>query len=192
MIALTSGVKNSRETDVQLIEKCIHNISKGDISYLETLYKNTSSAVYGFSLSIVGNPQDAEDILQSTYLKVFETANGYVSQGKPMAWIFTIAKNLSLMKIREHKKTSDIPQEKWDNFLSKSETLSSEDAMILQSTINMLSEEERQIVILHAVCGYKHKEIAEFLSLSLSTTLSKYHRAIKRLQNILKEGMSNE
>jgi RNA polymerase sigma-70 factor (ECF subfamily) len=48
-----------------------------------------------------------------------------------------------------------------------------------------LSDEERQIIVLHAVAGFKHREIGEMLDLALPTVLSKYHRAIKKLRAYL-------
>ena len=53
--------------------------------------------------------------------------------------------------------------------------------------MELLSDEERQIVILHAVAGFKHRETAKFLALPLSTILSKYNRAIKKLKNHIGE-----
>jgi RNA polymerase sigma-70 factor (ECF subfamily) len=49
--------------------------------------------------------------------------------------------------------------------------------------LKLLSDEERQIITLHAVSGLKHRQIAELLDIPLSTVLSKYNRAIKKLQN---------
>lgn len=60
-----------------------------------------------------------------------------------------------------------------------------EDKIVLEAALDILSEEERNIVLLYAVTGLKHKEIAESLGLSLSTALSKYHRALKKLRNHL-------
>lgn len=188
LIALTSSIKNESRLDSVEIENCILQIAQGHKGYLESLYRQTSPSVYGFTLSIIKNPQDAEDILQNTYIKIFETASTYVPLGKPMAWILTIAKNLSLMKIREHQKFVDLEQEEWDKFHTQNENLSSDDKMVLNTAMRVLTDEERQIVMLHAVAGFKHREIAELLQLSLSTTLSKYHRAMKRLQIIIKEG----
>ena len=53
--------------------------------------------------------------------------------------------------------------------------------------VDKLTKEEREIVILHVVNGFKFHEIAKLLNLKLSTTLSKYHRAIKRIKEIVKE-----
>ena len=63
-----------------------------------------------------------------------------------------------------------------------------DDRIVLEGVLSLLSEEEREIIILYAVSGMKHKEIAESLGLKLSTTLSKYHRALKKLKNYLEGG----
>ena len=105
-----------------------------------------------------------------------------------MAWILTITRNLCLQKLREQKKTADIPQEDWEPYLQHREALSPEDRLILQVCMNQLSDEERQIVILHAVAGFKHREIAKSLQLPLSTVLSKYNRALKKLKTYLSKG----
>ena len=60
-----------------------------------------------------------------------------------------------------------------------------EDRGVLRACLEQLSDQERQIVALHAVAGFKHREIAALLELPLSTVLSKYNRAIKRLKQYL-------
>jgi len=59
--------------------------------------------------------------------------------------------------------------------------------MVLEAALTILNTEEQQIVLLHAVTGMKHKEIAELMNLGLSTTLSKYNRALKKLRSYLEE-----
>lgn len=58
------------------------------------IYEETRGAVYGFSLSILRNAHDAEDVLQETYIRVFENSASYKPNGNPMPWILQIAKNL--------------------------------------------------------------------------------------------------
>ena len=53
--------------------------------------------------------------------------------------------------------------------------------------LQVLKEEEQQIVVLHALTGWKHREIAAFLKLPLATVLSKYARAMKKLRNVIAE-----
>ena len=100
---------------------------------------------------------------------------------KPMAWILTITKNLSYMKLRKSKVTSDI-----DDLVFASND-NHDDKLLVKYLLDKLTKEEREIVILHIVNGFKFHEIAKLLNLKLSTTLSKYHRAIKRIKEIVKE-----
>lgn len=74
----------------------------------------------------------------------------------------------------------------WETAVSLPDAaLSAEEKLLLQGCMNLLTEEERQIVILHAVAGFKHRQIADFLEIPLSTALSKYHRAIQKMKNNL-------
>ena len=66
--------------------------------------------------------------------------------------------------------------------------VSQEDRLMLRMVLQVLSEEELQIVMLHAVAGCKHREIAQLLELPLPTVLSKYHRALKKLRKQWEEG----
>jgi RNA polymerase sigma-70 factor (ECF subfamily) len=65
-----------------------------------------------------------------------------------------------------------------------------EDRMVLEQVLAHLTEEEREIILLYAVSGMKHKEISESLGMKLSTVLSKYHRGLKKLRTYLEEGRS--
>ena len=180
-----------RETvDPSALDISLRRIAQGDTHALESLYHETSSSVYAYALSILKNPHDAEDVLHDCYLAVHSAAVNYSSSGKPMAWLITIAKNLCLMKLRERKKKADVEDE---DFFINAQTradsaLTPEDAFILNECMNELSDEERQIVVLHVVSGFKHREIAAFLDMALPTVLSKYHRALKKLKTSLLKG----
>lgn len=180
LTAQTSAVRSKNQSDPKQLERYISEIAKGNKDSLAMLYEETRTAVYGFSLSILKNSHDAEDVFQNTYINVYQSAPRYVFQGKPMAWIFTIARNLSLMKIREYQKISDIPQDEWENRFIINEKYASDDKMVLDAVMCSLKEEERQIIMLHAISGFKHREIADILKLPLSTVLSKYNRGIKK------------
>ena len=183
LFAAETGNKYA-ETGVDL-DAILQGISEGSQVALEQLYRHTHSSVYSFALSILRNTHDAEDVLHDCYVTVWHSAGNYRSQGKPMAWMMTIAKNLCLQRIREQKKAADMPQDEWELHLLDNGELTTEDKSILYFCMGLLSEQERQIVTLHAVSGFKHREIAAFLGLPLSTVLSKYHRAVKRLKQHL-------
>ena len=154
---------------------------------LAALYHSTSAAIYAFALSVLKNAQDAEDVLHDCYLNIYSAASGYRSLGKPMAWILTITRNLCLLKLRERGKRSDLPTEDWEPYLESRETVTPEDRILLRACMNHLSDEERQILVLHAVAGFKHREIAELTGLSLTAVLSKYSRGLKKLKQYMEQ-----
>ena len=183
--------KTEKEHDAYL-DKCIEETAIGNMEGFRNLYEETKSSVYGFALSILKNPDDAEDVLQDCFVKIYGAAGDYKSQGKPLAWMFTITRNLCLQLIRDKQKTADISEEDWEKFIGVSDHVSIEDNIVLNEVLNTLDEEDRQIVVLHAVSGMKHREIADFMKIPLSTVLSKYNRSLKKLNAKLTKGAGYE
>lgn len=179
IMAMPSGQSGRRD---DITEAYIKKIAGGDKEALARLYEQTHAAVYGFAVSILKNRQDAEDVEQDTYLRIWEAAGSYTPAGKPLAWIFTITRNLALMRLREQSRTITIPPEDWQAMFADEPAVGYEDRLVLESLLTILSDEERQIVMLYMVAGLKHREIAELLNLRLSTVLSKYTRALKKLR----------
>ena len=166
----------------------MRQVAHGDGEAFHQLYLETGRSVYSFILSILKNPQDAEEVLQETYLKIWTSAGSYKPQGKPLAWMFTIARNLCYMKFRDQKRMADVGLDELSRGDVGDLCLPLEhmtDSMMLQTALEILKEDERQIVLLHASAGLKHREISANLGIPLSTVLSKYNRAMKKLQNYL-------
>jgi len=183
LMTVYEEIEVKRPIDPSLLKK----IANGDMDAFHTLYESVSKSVYGFALSITKNSHDADDVLQETFLKVYENADRYKDIGKPMAWIFTIARNLALSKIRKNAKSAELIDGKdYDIDLSAIENV--ENKILIEKLFKLLSDDEKQILILHAVSGLKHREIAGILDMPTSTVLSKYHRAIKKLKDAVKEG----
>ena len=170
----------------RLEERLLPLVGQGDSEAFEVLYRSTEKAVYALALSILKNPHDAEDIVQETYLKVRAAAHLYVPQGKPLAWLFTITKNLCRDLLRGQSRTEAAPDGAEDD-LRFSYVSDPTDRLVLEAALKALGEEERQVVLLHAASGLKHREIARDLGLPLSTVLSRYSRALKKLQRYLTE-----
>ena len=184
---LFSGNENEQERKRE-IEKLIAGIASGDQSAFEALYRETSSSVYGFALSLLKSGHDAEDVMQEVYLAVYHKAGQYSAQAKPMAWILTITKNLCLMKLRSTKRKETVsPEELEETLRHEGFSGMKEDEIFLKGAMSALGEEERQIVILHAVAGMRHREIAGLLKMPLATELSKYRRGLAKLKKILEE-----
>ena len=181
-IAAAQGISSDRSE----LDRLLAGIAAGEQSALAALYQRTRGAVYGLSLSYLKEPQDAQDVVQDTFVRIWDKAPDYVSQGSPMAWILTIARNLSRMKLRERSRLTDLDEEQWSAIPAEAPRVTPEDRELLQNALSALGEEERRIVLLHAVTGLRHREIADLVELPLSTVLSKYHRALKKLKAQLK------
>ncbi|MDD5949726.1 MAG: RNA polymerase sigma factor [Lachnospiraceae bacterium] len=162
-------------------ESIFEDIARGDKVAFSQLYEASSKAIYAYLLTYVKNPEDAADLMQDTYLKIRSAAGLYKPYGKPMAWIFTIARNLALMKLR---KDTAHPQEELSEIVASRENPQEqvENKMILSAAMEILSPEDYRIVMLHAVSGMKHREIAELMGLSLTNTVNRYNRALKKLK----------
>lgn len=188
MLAFVMTMPSSRSGRQDgVIENCILKIAGGDQDALALLYEQTHAAVYGFALSILKNRQNAEDVLQDTYIQIWNGAGGYTPAGTPLAWIFTITRNLALMRLREQSRTVVVAPEAWPSLFADEPAVSREDRVVLMSVLQTLSDEERQIVMLHVMARLKHREIAALLHLRLPTVLSKHSRALKKLRDALKE-----
>lgn len=174
-------------TECAHLDTLIAETAAGSGDALSALYHKTRTAVYGFALSILKNPHDAEDVLQNVYVKIHEAAGSYHTEGKPLAWILRITRNLSFLHLRTKSRETPTSTEDLALFPQTNAPLSPEERKTLQNALRILSDVDRQIVMLHAVSDLRHREIADLLSLPLSTVLSKYHRALLRLRNALKE-----
>ena len=170
------------------LEPLMAGLAAGDQEALGQLYRRTRMAVYGLALSILRHGHDAEDVTQDTFVRAWEKAEQYRPQGTPMAWLLAITRNLALMKLRERSRTRDLPPEDWESFAVDSHDVTAEDRAVLAAALGRLSDEERQVVMLHASAGLKHREIAQLLEMPLSTVLSKYRRALSKLKQTLEGG----
>lgn len=169
------------------IEELISEMSCGRISAMGELYELIKADVYAYALSKTGHRENAEDIMQDTFVQIYKYAAQYRPQGKPMAWIVTIELNL----IRRRQQLSARTVSLDDSIASGQEEEDFAQSVInnefLRTVMRALSEDEREVITLHINSGLKHREIAEILEKPLSTVLSRYNRAIRKLQAIVKE-----
>ena len=162
------------------LEELLRQIALGSQQAFEELYRATDSAIYGYALSLMRNHHEAQDIMMDTYLKIRCAAHLYM----PMGWILTITKNIARTKLRSADR--QIPLDDLEE-TTPSFDRDSEEAVALEQAMKVLGDQERQILILHAVTGLKHREIAEMLGMPLATVLSKYARSLKKLKKALEE-----
>ena len=178
-------VETAPERIDTLDETLFYRIAQGEKEAFCTLYERCRGAVFAYALSVLHSRDDADDATQDTFLRIRSAAHLYQPQGKPMAWILTIAKNVCLMQLRRRRHDATLPSE--DMAVDLGQIADREDRIVLESAFAVLSEEECRIVMLHAVSGLKHREIAQLLQLPLSTVLSKYSRGLAKLRRELEE-----
>ena len=102
-----------------------------------------------------------------------------------MAWLLTLCRNEAMSRLRTQGREGALEPELWEAIPAESAGLTPEERVLLQTALAALEDRERQVVLLHAVTGLKHREIAALLELPLATVLSKYHRALKKMRAYL-------
>ena len=184
--SLPSEAADARQLQEQRLHEALLRLAAGEIDAMSVLYENSKTAVFALALTILKHRQDAEDILHDTFVQLYRMADSYDRGGRPLSWILTMTRNLCLMQLRRKSRT-EVSAEDLEFPETENPFATAEDRMILQTAIRCLEDDERQIVMLHAVAGLKHREIAEQMHISLPAAVSRYHRALQKLQKHLKE-----
>ncbi len=162
------------------INKLLVQTARGDNDAFAELYEKTKHGVFSFLFSFLQNYEDTEDAMQTVYLKIKLYIDKYTPDTNGRAWILQIAKNLALNELYARKKTINID----DTDIECKSPMSDGISEIMQK---VLDEDERRIVIMHVLWGFKHREIAEMLNCPTGTVTSKYKRSIAKLKSALKE-----
>ena len=182
MLSMLMTTEYAPAEDRHELQRLLIHIASGEREALAELYQRTRSAVYGLALSYLKNAHDAQDLTQDVYVQVWDCAAQYRPIGSPMGWLLTVCRSLCLMRLRRTERHAVLSEAEWDAIPQQETGLTTEERTLLQHVLSRLGEEERRIVLLHAVTGLKHREIAALLELPLPTVLSKYHRAIRKMR----------
>ena len=141
----------------------------------DNIYEEYFDRVYYKVLSVVKNDDDAEDICQETFISVYKNLSKFREESNIYTWIYRIAINITYDFFKKRKIEFEIN----DDVLSLPEDVNFDTKVILQEKLKLISEKEREIVILKDIYGYKLKEIAEIKNMNLSTVKSVYYKALK-------------
>ena len=185
MLSMLMTTEYAPAEDRHELQQLLLHIAGGERDALAELYQHTRTAVYGLALSYLKNAQDAQDLTQDVYVQVWDCAEQYRPTGSPMGWLLTVCRNLCLMRMRREERHAALSEEEWDAIPARECGLDADERALLQGALASLTDEEQRIVLLHAVTGLKHREIAALLELPLPTVLSKYHRALKKMRSFL-------
>lgn len=171
-------------------------LKRKDRQAFATLVEWYSAKIYQLALKMSGSPQDAEDVLQETFLKAMRSVEKFEGRSSLLTWLYRIAVNESLMLIRKRKpeldltshpdaETIEVPDPVGDCCLPEKELLTREAREFLDHAIQRLPEMLRVVFVLRDIEGISIRETAEALQLSAENVKIRLLRARLRLRNEL-------
>ena len=173
--------QNIAESD--LIKGCID----GNRRMQEALYQRFSPRMYGVCLRYASNSEEAQDILQEGFIKIFKKLDTFRSEGSFEGWIRRIFVNTAIEHFRRRKYLTPVTEKEENtiegNYTSVLDELAEKDILGL---VQELSPGYRTVFNMYVVEGYTHKEIADSLGISEGTSKSQLSRAKVILQDLVK------
>jgi len=173
----------------RLITQCL----AGDAYAIETLVRQYETGVFRLALSIVGDPTEANEITQETFISALWSLSSYQEKKSFKAWLYTIALNHSRSCIRKRKSlarlgmilTSIFRVETQKQILPEDAVIQNEQETILWNSLNKLDEKFRTVVVLRYFHELSIPEISEILSVNEGTIHSRLHSAREKLRDAL-------
>jgi RNA polymerase sigma-70 factor (ECF subfamily) len=173
-------------------------LKSGDRTEFARLVNLATPAIYRLGLKMLGNSQDAEDVLQNTFLKALQSLKDFEGRSSPMTWLYRIAVNEALMSIRRRKPQVEIADEpgESDNLIApvqltdwcclpESDFLTAESKRALDAAIQTLPEKLRVVFLLRDIEGLSIQETMQALELSDTAVKSRLLRARLHLREQL-------
>ena len=179
-----SELSNQIISESDLIAGCIN----GDRKMQKELYDRFSAKMFGVCLRYAGNTEEAEDILQEGFIKVFKKIGSYRGEGSFEGWIRRIFVNTAIEQFRRKTYMQPITEREENSveatYLSVLDNLAEKDIVKL---VQRLSPGYRTVFNMYVVEGYTHRQIAESLGISEGTSKSQLSRAKIILQDLVKK-----
>jgi RNA polymerase sigma factor (sigma-70 family) len=166
-------------------KKIIKGCLSGNRRDQELLYRRHSGRLYAVCLQYSGNDEEAKDILQEGFIKIFENLHLYKHEGSFDGWLSRIVVNTALEKYRRRNhlyRVDDIDSIQEPEAMPDTEDFAGLQAIDLLFIIRELPPKYRMVFNLYAIEGYSHREIGEMLSISEGTSKSNLSRARTILQ----------
>lgn len=187
-------------------EISLEALQRKDKSAFAQLVAQNSDHIYRLALKMLGNPQDAEDVLQETFIKAFNNIDGFEGRSKVSTWLYRIAVNESLSLIRKRKdnltsidaglETDDgdiLPRQIIDwCCLPERELISDEARHYINEAIDSLTDANRATFLLRDVEGLSTRETAKVLDISESAVKVRLMRARMQLRESLTDFFANK
>lgn len=168
-------------------EELVHRLYQKEESALRYLYDHYSPALYGLLLRIVEDEELAQDLLQESFLRIWNHFDQYdKTKGRLFTWMINVTRNLAIDATRSRAFRNRKKNLNWDNvvdFLERHrQHHPNPDRIGLRELVNRLDEAHRQIIDLAYFRGYTQAQIAEKLNLPLGTVKTRMRSAILKLR----------
>lgn len=158
------------------------------------IVKNYSTVVFNHCLKMIKNREDAEELTQDIFIKIYNGLPDFRGESQLKTWIYRITVNTCITKLNSrhfnvnHNHTSELNENISDLFNCPEQNLiKGEDKSKLEKALSVLPVEYRQILFLFYIEELSYKEIGEILEFPIGTICTKLYRARKRLREILQE-----
>jgi len=172
-------------------------VAHGDMGAFEQLYDRHSSTLYALLLRILSNPDDAQEVLQETFVKAWTNAKMFDSvRGSDVAWLISIARSRGIDRLRSRKIRSDREDEAGreisssfgfvENRTGADDAIQSQQRIAVRGALAELPETQREALALAYFEGLSQSEIAEKLSEPLGTIKTRMQLGMKKLRERLK------
>lgn len=174
-------------------------LRNGDRAEFARLVEAYSPLIYRLGMKMMNNPQDAEDILQETFIKAYHHFENFNGRSKISTWLYRIATNQALMHLRRKRPDAISVNEPWENetaeqeplqivdwcCLPEGELMSDEARGYLDQAVDRLPASLRMVFLLREIDGLSTRETAEVLDLSEGAVKTRLSRARLRLREEL-------
>jgi RNA polymerase sigma-70 factor (ECF subfamily) len=180
-------MKHTDKEENAILEKA----RRGDPAAFEQLVKNHQSRIYSAAIRLLGNRQEAEDVLQETFVAFYRNLKRFQGRSQLSTYLFRMAVNFSLMKLRKGKRRAgdaELAQaeEQPDPAPSPLESLLGDELRkLLDLQLQKLPEKDRAVVVLRDIEGLEGVQVARILGISLPAMKSRLHRSRELLRRNL-------
>ncbi len=168
----------------------LSRLQQGDEKALEELYECLKVNIFSLAFQMLKSKEEAEEVLQDTFLKLFKKADGYKPRrGSVRAYIYTIARNECISRLRAKQVRPQV-DESWqtetiEDIVHKENKADPVDQIVIAKALDHLREEDRDLVRQAFFCGYSHRELANSMGLPLGTVKTRIRQALLRMRRYL-------
>lgn len=141
----------------------------------DEIFETYFTRIYNKILGMVKNREDAEDIAQDVFLTVYKNLKKFRNDSGIYTWVYRIAINKTYDFFRRKKETFELNEE----ILSIEDNEDISTKIVLEEKLKLISEREREIILMKDIYGYKLREISKIKDMKLSTVKSVYYKGIK-------------